>query len=80
MRCSYMTVHVLLLAIVCTRRREDVWLMKLDVEGCECHCLKSGQKLFASGKVNYVFIETDRYCITVDGTLLHQLQHTSSHP
>lgn len=40
--------------------REDVWLMKLDVEGCECHCLKSGQKLFASGKVNYVFIETDR--------------------
>ena len=41
--------------------KEKVWLMKLDVEGCECHCLKSGDALFASGNgPNYVFIETDR--------------------
>eukprot|EP00041_Stephanoeca_diplocostata_P019748 m.429296 g.429296 ORF g.429296 m.429296 type:complete len:312 (+) comp21386_c1_seq3:123-1058(+) len=26
---------------------DEVWLMKLDVEGCECHCLRSGDALFA---------------------------------
>lgn len=40
--------------------QEDVWLMKFDVEGCECHCLKSAEVLFAKRTVNYVFIETDR--------------------
>lgn len=39
---------------------EDVHLMKLDVEGCECHCLKSAERLFSSRQVHYVFIETDR--------------------
>lgn len=40
--------------------QEDVWLMKFDVEGCECHCLKSAKTLFERHTVNYVFIETDR--------------------
>lgn len=31
--------------------KEDVWLMKLDVEGCECHCLKSGEELFKKYQV-----------------------------
>ena len=34
--------------------------MKFDVEGCECHCLKSAKTLFERHTVNYVFIETDR--------------------
>ena len=34
--------------------------MKFDVEGCECHCLKSAKALFERHTVNYVFIETDR--------------------
>eukprot|EP00040_Diaphanoeca_grandis_P004249 m.27764 g.27764 ORF g.27764 m.27764 type:complete len:345 (+) comp15805_c0_seq2:135-1169(+) len=39
---------------------ENVWLMKFDVEGCECHCLKSAENLFSDYEINYVFIETDK--------------------
>ena len=39
--------------------QQDVAIMKLDVEGCECHVLKSGNKLFEQHEVHSVFIETD---------------------
>lgn len=38
---------------------EDVALLKLDVEGCECHCLQSAEPLFAAGRIKAVYIETD---------------------
>lgn len=54
--CRYEDIDTIALS---TAVQDDVWLMKLDVEGCECHCLRSGDALLASGRVNYVFIETD---------------------
>lgn len=32
-------------------------LMKVDVEGCQCHVLKSADKLLSSGRVRYLMME-----------------------
>ena len=31
--------------------------MKVDVEGCQCHVLKSAEKLLGSGRVRYLMME-----------------------